>query len=88
MPKIASIFRSSLCLAVVLTVALPAMEAAALECADKEISARGPTFTQSPETSMEAAKTEWLKKATEMNDTGAVQVLVNAATHMKTTTGP
>ena len=66
MPKIASIFRSSLCLAVVLTVALPAMEAAALECADKEISARGPTFTPSPETSMEAAKTEWLKKATEV----------------------
>src|SRR6476620_8140546 len=66
MPKIASIFRSSLCLAAVLTVALPASQAAALECADKEISARGPTFTPSPETSMEAAKTEWLKKATEI----------------------
>ena len=64
MPKIASIFRSSLCLAAVLTVALPASQAAALECADKEISARGPTFTPSPETSMEAAKAEWLKKAT------------------------
>ena len=62
MPKIASIFRSSLCLAAVLTVALPAGQAAALECADKEISARGPTFTPSPETSMEAAKTEWLKR--------------------------
>jgi hypothetical protein len=66
MPKIASIFRSSLCLAAVLTVALPARHAAALECADKEVSARGPTFTPSPETSMEAAKTEWLKKATEI----------------------
>jgi hypothetical protein len=66
MPKIASIFRSSLCLAAGLTVALSAMQAAALECADKEISARGPTFTPSPETSMEAAKTEWLKKATEI----------------------
>jgi hypothetical protein len=64
MPKIVSIFRSSLCLAAVLTVALPAIRAAALECADKEISARGPTFTPSPETSMEAAKAEWLKKAT------------------------
>jgi hypothetical protein len=62
MPKVASIFRFSLCLAAVL---LP-VGAAALECADKEISARGPTFTPSPETSMEAAKTEWLKKATEI----------------------
>jgi hypothetical protein len=62
MPKVASIFRFSLCLAAVL---LP-VRAAALECADKEISARGPTFTPSPETSMEAAKTEWLKKATEI----------------------
>ncbi|MGH6826431.1 hypothetical protein [Methyloceanibacter sp.] len=62
MPKIASILRSALCLAV----ALAASQAAALECADTEISARGPTFTPSPETSMEAAKTEWLKKATEI----------------------
>ena len=62
MPKVASIFRFSLCLAAVL---LP-VRAAALECADKEISARGPTFTPSPETSMEAAKAEWLKKATEI----------------------
>jgi hypothetical protein len=62
MPKVASIFRFSLCLAAVL---LP-VRAAALECADKEISARGPTFTPSPETSMEAATTEWLKKATEI----------------------
>lgn len=62
MPKVASIFRFSLCLAAVL---LP-VRATALECADKEISARGPTFTPSPETSMEAAKTEWLKKATEI----------------------
>ena len=56
MPKIASIFRSSLCLAAVLTVALPASQAAALECADKELSARRPTFTPSPQTPMEAAK--------------------------------
>jgi hypothetical protein len=62
MPKVASIFRSALCLAVVLV----PVQAAALECADKEVSARGPTFTPSPETSMEAAKTEWLKKATEI----------------------
>jgi hypothetical protein len=66
MLKVASIFRPALCLAAVLTVTLPAMQAAALECADKEVSARGPTFTPSPETSMEAAKTEWLKKATEI----------------------
>jgi hypothetical protein len=38
--------------------------AAALECADKEISARGP-ITPSPEIPMEAAKTEWLE-ATEV----------------------
>ncbi len=66
MPKVASIFRSALCLAAVLTVVLPARQASALQCADKEFSARGPTFTPSPETSMEAAKTEWLKKATEI----------------------
>jgi hypothetical protein len=66
MPKVASIFSPALRLAAVLTVTLPAMQAAALECADKEVSARGPTFTPSPETSMEAAKTEWLKKATEI----------------------
>ena len=77
MPKIASIFRSSLCLAAVLTVALPAMQAAALECADKEISARGPTFTPSPETSMEAAKTEWLKKATEIYSDATMETAKN-----------
>ena len=66
MPKIASILCSALFLAAALTVVLPATQAAALECADTEISARGPTFTPSPETSMEAAKTEWLKKATEI----------------------
>ena len=66
MPKFASIIRSGLWLAAVLTLALPARQASALECADKQISARGPTFTPSPETSMEAAKTEWLKKATEV----------------------
>jgi hypothetical protein len=64
MPKVASIFRLALCLAAVMTV--PAMQAAALECADKEVSARGPSFMPSPEQSMEAAKTEWLKKATEI----------------------
>src|SRR6476660_5299050 len=66
MSKIASIFRSTFCQATVLTVALPVSQAAARECADKEISARGPTFKTSPETSMEAAKSEWLKKATEI----------------------
>src|SRR6478609_5069700 len=66
MSKIASIFRSTLCQAAVPTGARPGSQAAALECGDKEISARGPTFTPSPETSMEAAKTEWLKKATEI----------------------
>ena len=62
MSKVAS-FICYACAAMLLA-ALPAGHAAALECADKEVSARGPGFTPSPETSMIAAKTEWLKKAT------------------------
>ena len=62
MSKVASLLRSA-CAAMLLA-ALPAGQASALECADKEVSARGPGFTPSPETSMAAAKTEWLKKAT------------------------
>jgi hypothetical protein len=64
MPKVASIFRLALYLAALLAAMLPVIEAAALECADKEVSARGPSFMPSPEQSMEAARTEWLKKAT------------------------
>src|SRR6476646_5187397 len=77
MSKIASIFRSTLCQATVLTVALRFSPAAALECADKESSARGPTFTPSPETSMEAAKTEWLKKATEIFSDATMETAKN-----------
>ena len=64
MSKVALFFRSA-CVAMLLA-ALPAAQAAAVECAGKEVSARGPGFTPSPETSMEAAKKEWLKKATEI----------------------
>ena len=38
--------------------------AAALECAKDPVSARGLGFLPSPEQSTEAAKKEWLKKAT------------------------
>jgi hypothetical protein len=62
MSKVASVFHSA-CVTMLLA-ALPAAQAAAVECADKVVSARGPGFTPSPETSMEAAKKEWLKKAT------------------------
>jgi hypothetical protein len=64
MSKVAVFFRSA-CVGMLLA-ALPAAQAAAVECADKEVSARGPGFTPSPETSMVAAKKEWLKKATEI----------------------
>jgi hypothetical protein len=73
MPKVASILRSSLCLAAVL---LP-VQASALECSDKELSARGPTFTPSPEASMEAAKAEWLKKATEIYSDATMETAKN-----------
>src|SRR6476619_5772408 len=66
MSKIASIFRFSLSVVVLLLAVPLAAHAADVECSDKEVSARGPSFTPSPETSMEAAKTEWLKKATEI----------------------
>src|SRR6476646_11064418 len=66
MSTIASIFRFSLSVVVLLLAVPPPAHAADVECSDKEVSARGPSFTPSPETSMEAAKTEWLKKATEI----------------------
>jgi hypothetical protein len=73
MPKVASILCSALCLVAVLSPAT----ASALECADKEISARGPTFLPSPETSMEAAKAEWLKKATEIYSDATMETAKN-----------
>lgn len=42
----------------------PAASAAELQCAGEPITARGPSFTPSPEQSMEAAQKEWLAKAT------------------------
>ena len=60
-----------------LLAALPAGHAAALQCADKEVSARGPGFTPSPETSMAAAKTEWLKKATEVYSDATMETAKN-----------
>lgn len=40
--------------------------AADLQCADKPVMARGNGFSPSPEQSQEAARKEWLKKATEI----------------------
>ena len=71
MSNVALLFRSA-CVALLLA-AMTATQAAALECADKEVSARGPGFTPSPEKSMEAAKTEWLKKATEVFSDATVE---------------
>jgi hypothetical protein len=73
MSKIASIFRLSLSVAVLLLAAPPAVQAADVKCSDKQISARGPGFEPSPELSMEAAKKEWLKKATEVYSDATVQ---------------
>lgn len=75
MSKSASHIRS-IC-AVTLLAAAPLTQAAALDCADKEVSARGPSFLPSPEKSMEAAKTEWLKKATEIYKDATVETAKN-----------
>ena len=77
MSTIASIFRFSLSVVVLLLAAPPAAHAADVECSDKEVSARGPSFTPSPETSMEAAKTEWLKKATEIYSDAKMETAKN-----------
>ena len=71
MSKVALLIRSA-CAAMLLA-ALPAGHAGALDCADKEVSARGPSFLPSPEKSMETAKTEWLKKATEIYSDATVE---------------
>ena len=71
MLKVDSLHRSA-CAALLLT-GLCVTQALAVECADKEISARGPSFLPSPEKSMEAAKTEWLKKATEIYKDATVE---------------
>jgi hypothetical protein len=64
MSKFIAVRRLALAVAVVLTAwALPA-PAAELECSDDVVTARGLGFSPSPEQSAEAAKTEWLKKAT------------------------
>ena len=73
MSKIASIFRSVLSVAALLLAAPPAVHAQELECSDKEVSARGLGFEPSPELSMEAAKTAWLKKATEIYSDATVE---------------
>ncbi|HEV3241831.1 MAG TPA: hypothetical protein VGY14_01030 [Methyloceanibacter sp.] len=66
MSRIVSIFRFSLSVAALLIAAPPAAHTGELECSDKQVSARGLGFEPSPELSMEAAKKEWLKKATEV----------------------
>jgi|SRR5688572_443791 hypothetical protein len=71
MSKVASLLRYTC--ATMLLAALPAGQASALDCADKEVSARGLGFLPSPEKSMEAAKTEWLKKATEIYSDATVE---------------
>ena len=77
MPKIGSIFRLSFSAAALLVAVAPALKAQEVQCSDKEISARGPSFTPSPETSMEAAKTEWLKKATEIYSDATMEMAKN-----------
>jgi hypothetical protein len=77
MSKIASIFRFSLSVVVLLLAVPLAAHAGDVECSDKEVSARGPSFTPSPETSMEAAKTEWLKKATEIYSDATMETAKN-----------
>lgn len=75
MSKVDPLIRS-ICVAM-LFAALRATHADALDCADKEVSARGPGFTPSPETSMEAAKKEWLKRATEIYKDATMETAKN-----------
>jgi hypothetical protein len=63
MSNVASVFRSALVAAALLVAAPPALLAAELECSDTAVTAHGNGFSPSPEQSVEAAKTEWLKKA-------------------------
>jgi hypothetical protein len=63
MSKVASI-RSVMVLVMALAFAPRAGSAAELQCAGEPITARGPSFTPSPEQSIEAAQKEWLAKAT------------------------
>jgi hypothetical protein len=71
MSKVAWLLRPA-CAAALLA-ALPVSQASALDCADKEVAARGLSFLPSPEASMEAAKGEWLKKATEIYKDATVE---------------
>lgn len=65
MSIVAAMFRSALVAAAALLVAAPPIVSAAeLECSDEAVSAHGNGFSPSPELSAEAAKIEWLKKAT------------------------
>ena len=64
MSIVASLSRSALVAAVLLVAGPPIVPAAELECADDAVSAHGNGFSPSPEQSAEAAKIEWLKKAT------------------------
>jgi hypothetical protein len=64
MSTVAFMFRSALVVAAFLVAAPPVVPAAELECSDDAVSAHGNGFSPSPELSAEAAKIEWLKKAT------------------------
>jgi hypothetical protein len=64
MSIVASLIRPAVVAAVLLVAAPPIVPAAELECADDAVSAHGNGFSPSPELSAEAAKIEWLKKAT------------------------
>jgi hypothetical protein len=56
--------RSALAVVAVLVALAPGAEAEDLQCADKPVKAWGLGFSPSPEQSTEAAKKEWLAKAT------------------------
>src|SRR6478735_3221054 len=77
MSKIASIFRFSLSVVVLLLAVPLAAHAADVECSDKEVSARGPSFTPSPYTSIESAYSECLKTATEIYSDATMETAKN-----------
>ena len=64
MSNVATLIRSVSYAAMLAATAAVSTQAAALECAKEPVSARGLGFLPSPEQSTEAAKQEWLKKAT------------------------
>jgi len=64
MPNAASIFASALGVAALICALAPGAMAEDLQCADQPVKAWGLGFSPSPDQSAEAAKKEWLAKAT------------------------